>query len=389
MSTPDDVRHFPELDGIRGIAILMVMLSHGMNGLGVVPWKGTPGFYQWGRPVIHIFLQGWGGVDVFFALSGFLITGILLRARKKPMYFSSFYARRTLRIFPIYYAFLVVTLLVLSHSHSFSSLLPKAPRGVLPYFLYLQNWPIFWDSWAGMTGLWGAYWSLAVEEQFYMVWPSIVRFCNLRFLLGVCVVGALSGSFMRAHLMHVHGLRLGMIQSPFSRLDGLFIGAGIALYRHISGRPLAMRWAVLAMISGAFIIGYVALIHPDELEGIGAHLWTVGPAGFALFAGGLIAASHYRPPVLHAILSSKPLLVAGRLSYGMYVYHILIYLALELYVIRPLRLRLDAPYAIWFAAAFLLFAFLLVTGVAALSFRFFETPFLRLKRHFPSPSAPV
>lgn len=385
---PGESRHFPELDGIRGLAISMVLIAHGVDFLRIVPGKGEPGFSTWGKLALQVGLQGWGGVDLFFTLSGFLITGILLRARSKPNYFSSFYARRALRIFPIYYFALVAFLLVAHVSGTVASRLPVGPHGVASYFFYLQNWPCFWQSWAGLTGLWGVYWSLAVEEQFYMVWPTVVRFVPLRAILLICIAGFAAGWPVRLFLVHHHGLFIGVMQSPFSRLDGLFLGAAIALYREIYGRAVPMRWAVASLLVGCALILYVVLIHPDELFGSGSHIWSAGVTAFALIAGGMVAASHYRPPVLHRILTTRWLLFSGRISYGMYVYHLAVYTVVSHEWVVLLK-RYDLSLSPLRAAVVLAIAIAAVTVVSALSFRFFETPFLRLKRFFPSPAAPV
>jgi len=387
-TTPDAVQHFPELDGIRGLAILLVLTAHGANFLNVIPGPGQPGFDSWGQITMRVLLQGWGGVDLFFTLSGFLITGILLRARTRDHYFSSFYARRALRIFPIYYFALLGTLLLmhLAGQHAFP--LPQTALAITSYFLYLQNWPVFWASWSGLSGLWGVYWSLAVEEQFYMVWPALIRFVNLRVMLAICIVGFLAGWPVRLLLIHQYGVALGVLQSPFSRLDGLFLGAAIALYRQLQGGPLPMRWAVWLSTAGCLLLSTLVLFWSKEFAGAGSHIWSAGVTAFALISGGLVAASHYRPRILHSVLTLRPLLVAGRFSYGMYVYHLLIFFWLGRHQPRLYGIfhqhRTILP-----AILYYLFALGLTTSVAAMSFYWLETPFLKLKRHFPSPAAPV
>jgi peptidoglycan/LPS O-acetylase OafA/YrhL len=182
---PKESHYLPELDGVRGLAILGVLLAHGVLFLGVVPNTAM------GHVLATIFVPGWGGVDLFFTLSGFLITGILLRARKRQRYFASFYMRRVLRIFPIYYLFLAGTLLAAQVSQIMALQIPSGFEGRVPYFFYLQNWPVFWRNWTGIGTLWGAYWSLAVEEQFYLVWPAVVRFVSLRAVSALCISGFL------------------------------------------------------------------------------------------------------------------------------------------------------------------------------------------------------
>jgi peptidoglycan/LPS O-acetylase OafA/YrhL len=378
-----DSRHQPELDGVRGLAILGVLLSHGFHFLGVVP--RTPA----GDALATIFVPGWGGVDLFFTLSGFLITGILLRARSREKYFLPFYMRRVLRIFPIYYLFLTLTLLVANatKSQTLATFAPKGFQNWAPYFFYLQNWPVFWQNWGAMGTLWGAYWSLAVEEQFYLVWPAVVRFVDLRYIFIFCIGGFLLGWPERAYMIRHIGLNFGIMQWPFSRLDGLFVGAYIAIYREIYGRPVPLRWAVTTFVAGAGLFLWITAVNTEEIRsGNGVHIWRTGVTAFALMSGGLIAATQHHVAWLRRILTIRPLLVAGRLSYGMYVYHLLVYA-----IFGWLRSHFtDRPASnIVVAILYIALAILLVTGVAELSYRFIEAPFLRLKRFFPAPPAPV
>lgn len=385
MKPVEDNRHLPALDGVRGIAILLVLLSHGVDFLGPVP-KSLPG-KLWPEILSVTFLPGWGGVDLFFTLSGFLITGILLRSKGSRTYFSSFYARRVLRIFPIYYLFLLASLAGPLLYKPFVLWLPQHPLERISYFLYLQNWPVFWQSWAGMTGLWGVYWSLAVEEQFYLIWPTLIRIFRPRTMLALCLFGFALGLPERAALIHHFGLQFGIMQLPFSRLDGLFLGAAIALYRELFGRVVPPRIAAIAFSIGAALYLWIAAFHHHQLEGIGAELWTIAPTSFVLMSAGLIAAIESRPPLLMRILSFRPLLLAGRYSYGMYVYHLLFYFALQKIWTHVVAPRIG--YHLVTSLAYIGFTIALVTAAAALSFRFIETPFLRLKRFFPSPAAPV
>src|SRR5579885_3225639 len=152
--------HIPALDGLRGIAILLVLWFHFRGYLGGEPIQCT-------LAIIGEF--GWIGVDLFFVISGFLITRILLQTKEKPDYFRSFYTRRALRIFPLYYASLAVLFLApmsfMSHS------LPVA-HDRLWFWIYLANWnPLFEQIRPGSAA---HFWSLSVEEQFYLVWPLLV-----------------------------------------------------------------------------------------------------------------------------------------------------------------------------------------------------------------------
>jgi peptidoglycan/LPS O-acetylase OafA/YrhL len=379
LTVPVEGQHAPELDGVRGLAILGVLLAHGADFLGVVPH--TLG----GNVLATFFVPGWGGVDLFFTLSGFLITGILMRGRNRPRYFRSFYMRRVLRIFPIYYLFLVVTVLL---AHFSPAIIPAGFTRRLSYFVYLQNWPVFWSSWAGLTTLWGAYWSLAVEEQFYMVWPAVIRFFNLQTVALLCIAGFLLGWPERAYMMHQHPNLFGVMQWPFSRLDGLMLGAAISIYKELRGRAVPLTWAILSFVAGASIFVWILLFHTLELTtGNGFHLWGIGVTAYVLMSGGLIVATQHRVEWLHRFLTMRPLLVAGRLSYGMYVYHLAIYVLIA--ACRRNLLHTGLPASSILSVIWIAVAILLVTGVAQLSFQYIEAPFLRLKRFFPSPAAPV
>src|ERR1017187_2368035 len=148
--------HIPELDGLRGIAALMVVFYHAFFwSMGKGGWPFFP------RLVASVTQFGWLGVDLFFVLSGFLITGVLLKAKGKPRFLKLFYIRRALRILPVYYGFLIV-LELLSPSRNTSF--------VLVSFVYLSNAaPLL-----GVPMIYGPLWSLSVEEHFYLLWPWLV-----------------------------------------------------------------------------------------------------------------------------------------------------------------------------------------------------------------------
>jgi peptidoglycan/LPS O-acetylase OafA/YrhL len=206
----------------------------------------------------------------------------------------------------------------------------------------------------------------------------------------LCISGFLCSWVGRAYMLHRLGLVFGIMQWPFSRLDGLFLGAFIAIYREMNGRSVSLGWAASSFIAGAVILLWIAVAHPAELgNGYGLDIWRSGVTAFALMSGGLIAATQHPVSWLHRVLTVRPLLVAGRLSYGMYIYHLLIYR-----ILVHLRHHLFAPSTgptsnVLEAMLYLALAVLVVTGLAELSFRFIETPFLRLKRFFPSPAARV
>ncbi|HEV2276255.1 MAG TPA: acyltransferase, partial [Acidobacteriaceae bacterium] len=210
--------HKPELDGIRGIAILAVLLSHAAVHI-------RPDVHV-ARILIELMIPGWSGVELFFALSGFLITGILLRTKRSPNYFSSFYMRRFLRIFPIYYLTLTLGLIAAVFSPWWHSLMPELEKTRIAFYFYLQNCPLFWNHLQPLSGAFGHFWSLAVEEQFYLVWPILIWLLPEKTVFRICCAGFLLALPLRMLLFaKVFGSNFALMQLTTSRVDGLFIGS--------------------------------------------------------------------------------------------------------------------------------------------------------------------
>lgn len=368
----------PELDGIRGLAILGVLCSHGAGFTGI-----------FGRlPVSHadaLFSQMmvplWGGVDLFFTLSGFLITGILLRTKMRENYFRSFYGRRVLRIFPIYYLVLILSETVGHFSNIISYFLPPTTLWKFAYFVYLQNWPIFWGGAKIMGGVWGIYWSLAVEEQFYLVWPIIVLQFSEKTIATICYIGLALALPLRIFLCYYYfGNNFGLAQITSSRVDGLLAGAACAVFMFRHKRPVPMRWIYGSAIGGAIIMGYIALFHSGELVATGKWMTTVGISGFALLSAALVAVSQHHIPFIQRVLTLGWLRMMGKYSYGIYVYHLLLFLLIRGYLQSPAgsSIHFNFPERI----LVLLAAIAIVFVIATLSYDLFESRFLRLKRYF-------
>lgn len=369
--------HLPELDGIRGLAILGVLLSHGVGLPGI--FDAIPGSIS---SVVfrYIAVPLWGGVDLFFVLSGFLITGILLKTKHSKDYFSSFYARRVLRIFPIYYLTLISSLVLGRFSTMIHSLLPPYTSLKVAYFLYLQNWPNFWHGQPMLSGLWGAYWSLAIEEQFYMVWPLLVAVLPEPKLFKACIVGIILALSLRILLsLYYSGINFGLAQMSTCRVDGLLAGAACAIYMSEKGRPVPIKWIVIFAAVGVTLIGYISVFHTFELIWTKRWMLTVGITSFALLSTALVAVSQYHFPLVQRFLATRLLREAGKYSYGMYVYHLLVLLPLHEYV------RSDAGK--WARASFgsgilfLLLELMAVFLIGKLSYELLEVHFLSLKRH--------
>src|SRR4051794_24796932 len=229
--------HWPALDGLRGTAILAVLVCHYSALLPQSPAVGT--------------LQiGWAGVDLFFVISGFLITGILLDARGTPNYFRNFYARRVLRIFPLYYGILAVTLLSM-----LAVRLATAPHGDAGLRQLWAAQPWLWtftvNFWMPLQPTWNRWaeiviplWSLSVEEQFYLVWPLVVWRSSDRALIRTCLAVMVGVLFLRLVLTAIRVDWFALYTMTPTRADALAAGALVAvLLRLPDGERRARRLA--------------------------------------------------------------------------------------------------------------------------------------------------
>jgi peptidoglycan/LPS O-acetylase OafA/YrhL len=222
----DDLRqaihsHMPQLDALRGIAILWVIFHNAAR-------DGTGDARNLVMGVVDLFANmGWAGVQLFFVLSGFLITGILLDGRGATNQFRNFYARRTLRIFPVYYAFLLLAFVILP----WAGLITWSDTIHLERvwdWTYLVNWVLPFDKDASFPHLW----SLAVEEQYYLLWPLFVVFLRERTLAYVCLALVISAILSRAFLVFHYDTEFAnhaMYFFTFARWDTLAIGSLLAL----------------------------------------------------------------------------------------------------------------------------------------------------------------
>ncbi len=344
----------PALDGLRGIAIAAVMAFH----------YGPFATFS-NRP----FLYGYLGVDLFFVLSGFLISGILLDSRDSADYFKTFYARRVLRIFPVYYAFLALAMVL---GHFLGS--RAHPHQYFLYFAYLQNW----EPGNGLThdAYLGHLWSLAVEEQFYLFWPFAIWLCPRRFypwMCGVLIVAACASRQWFSGFLPVNAI---WKLTPF-RLDALCLGA-LAAYLIRSDRAvqwLRSRWWMFVVAGAAWFV--FAQWHADY---VAPFSYTPAALVFAsiIFWSALTAPRLLTLPFLRTI---------GKYSYAMYLFHLPAHI-----FIAPLLGRWIAtqPFAIFMTVRTLYMPvmFAVVFGMALLSWRFLEAPFLRLKRFFKYEKSP-
>jgi peptidoglycan/LPS O-acetylase OafA/YrhL len=366
----DSRRRMPELDGIRGLAILMVLVFHRWGwafGEGHDPFGSGHGLLYRAALWLGQFTQyGWSGVDLFFVLSGFLITGILLDSRGAPHALRNFYARRVLRIWPLYFALLgIVFLIVPRFDAEALRMLANSPWPV--YVVFAQNF-ITRDSltYAPL----GVMWSLAIEEQFYIVWPLMaLRFARSLMwcgIVGVIVVQPL----LRAWFAKQFGWEFANY-CTFCRLDAISWGALLALWirsESCTVRRLAVvGWsaATLGLAAAAYCMRHAAL---QGTESAWAYSWlAIGFCGLVsgAYAGGL------RGDRVAKALAFRPLAYTGTISYGLYLLHVPVYRSIH--AIAP---QLGS------AALVVLLQFLVLFALAAASYRWFEGPMLRLKSRF-------
>jgi peptidoglycan/LPS O-acetylase OafA/YrhL len=368
----------PALDGLRGIAILLVMLHH------FTYLRPTAGFDAHIGSVLFFF---WTGVDLFFVLSGFLITGILLDSRGSERYFSTFYARRTLRIFPLYYLVLFVAFVVLPQFPAVHAVLVGQESPVTlprqwPYWFYLTNFSIAEGGW--VHGWVDVAWSLAIEEQFYLLWPLLVWLCPPRMFAPLCALILVSQPLARIYARETDVAALSIFVLPWFRLDGFAIGALLALAQRRGLMPSLDRWApVVAMLAVAGIIGCTIM---------GGHTWWwnrwIQQYGYSLIAitgGAMLVSAVARPAdsLWPRMLSARWLRAFGKYSYALYLIHAPVMRAVKTYVVDPLQLESFGLgpwtvqvlyYGVATAPSF---------ALAWLSWRLYEGPILGLKARFP------
>ena len=357
---------YPGLDGVRAVAVTLVFGVHYLRNGNI----------------------GWTGVPVFFVLSGFLITGVLYDNRNEENRFRNFYIRRTLRIFPLFYFVWFCILIGGLFLHE-----QWQPIHVL-WPTYLGNYARFLAGTIAVDHIYtsvpwypieiGHFWSLAVEEQFYLLWPLVVfKVSDRRALIRICAAAIVIVLLLRVILLVAlpHSfLELDFYyRMTFLQADAFLCGGLLALLMRGTAEPRLLRLGPRLFL-GTFAVFLAAVV----LNGAGHSLSKVVPSnpwvsayGFTFVdfvAGSLILCALNRRSLIYRILTLSPLRIIGKYSYGFYVYHVLL-LPLRIFHLRPSQ---STPLAL----LFLFGDFLVILGVSAISFHCLEMPFLRLKGRF-------
>jgi len=302
-------RHLPGLDGIRGLAILMVMLSHFIV-VGQSPGHETA--------VFRLLKSGYLGVDLFFVLSGFLITGILIDSKASPDYFRVFYIRRALRIFPLYYGILAIAWLTVIFITPRDRAVLTGNDSMAWYWLYASNIGMVvkgqWlasPTWVSL----GHFWSLAVEEQFYLIWPLVVWLTPTPRLKRVCAGLVLASPFVFMGLTWWMGDRSAYV-STLGRLGVLAAGGWLAvIWREPGAWPRIKHFLIpCAVVSGGILLLERTFL-PGLLFAEASLALVLGAAMVGLAAGGV------HGPLRSDIFECRVLRWLGKYSYGIYVYH--------------------------------------------------------------------
>lgn len=354
------IGHMPGLDLLRGIAILAVVSFHGFYYLvPAFPWHN-----RLAAALFHLTGFGWTGVNLFFTLSGFLITGNLIDSDGRPNYYSRFYIRRALRILPAY--FLVLILLGITRTASLNYL--------LACIIFLANWPRLLLH--GSFMIYPVLWSLAVEEQFYAVWPWLHRKLRIKGLFALCIAIMLLCPVLRG--VAITRTNADLFSKTFLIGDNLAIGAAIAILcrlPQLSLRALVWIGAVALCISGAAILILTNAGHGVRSDALGA---SIGYSMLEWFTGGMLILMlyAYRARPVHSAL--RFLVFFADISYGLYLIHMLCGILFDRLFGYEYRLHADA----------LLTRFIVVNSIAILlaflSKRYFENPIMRLREKIPS-----
>ena len=395
--TNRDARFIP-LDGLRGAGIVLVVLAHAR----LIWLLETAPVHGWETWLLRIVDFNWIAMEAFFAMSGFLVTGILLRTRSDARFFRNFYARRVLRIFPLYYGFLGFYLLLLPRLMD----LTANPETAYPYVSEHQAW--YWSYTANFLiarhGAWlgemSHFWSLSVEEHFYLLWPLVIYFLSGRSILRLSAAAIVISTALRAYL--TWGVELPTVSvyvMTITRLDSILMGSMLAVLAdvRVDASPLLRLRPALTGLSAIFAPVLVWMYAREgHFSALGeaartqqqGHLYpSVTVLGY-LMVGIMCSAlmvwllTGTERNWLVRLFSLRPLRTLGQYSYGIYIVHFLVLGMFHQSSLSMLRLsEAFGSRALGLLAGFTM-QFLVTFALAWLVWHGCEKHFLALKRHF-------
>lgn len=356
------LRHMPSLDSIRGAAILLVLMVHGFGSYVWTPMLGQ----FWGSLARRVIASGRFGVNVFFVLSGFLITTLLFKARERPDFYKDFYLRRVLRILPVY-------LLVLAVVWCCGII---STRFLLAALLFLANFSMLFGA---PMKQFGALWSLAVEEHFYLIWPTCVRHLRERTLVGLLAAVIVGEPILRLLAVHLLSHIDIHYKTPFV-VDYIAYGAllSIAIRQgRIHADNVARAGVSILAISGALIVlvWFQEAFHSGKtVEALADLPFTWAGCGVLLLG---LHRDHTRLLKTGRTDSRGILPFYGYISYGLYLINGFIFAGLGSELMRRIGPQRLGNLAVWSVQAFLCIG--VSTMIAWLSRRYFEGPILAWK----------
>ncbi len=378
---PAERFYLPELDVLRFFAFFGVFVWH------VAP--GGPVFYKQYGTLGSLGLSGPFGVDLFFTLSGYLITSLLLREREETgdINLRAFYARRTLRIWPLYYFFLVLAFLLTRLPVSITSapLLgnvfpPMNPSSYFVLAIFLFNFNFANALLANALGFVGPLWSISVEEQFYLFWPWFARYIPRRRIVAI-PIAMLAVAFIARAISIPLKLGVPVWNNTFTRLDPIAVGILIALMPRFNPRPaLRLVLVLVGFAAWQFAASYCGL--PGQLSTLKI---SMGYPAIALGSGAFLLATLGAKSFRSGSALARCLIYLGKISYGLYVYDSIAICIVWLFLFRGLltRMVVAAGLPAWMVSpVYVILAFSLNVALAAASYRWLEAPFLRLKKRF-------
>jgi len=368
--TKDKAQYFPILDGVRGFAALFVCFAHFMQ-------VDEQAMYEnkiLGSFIFKISELGLSGVHLFFVLSGFLITKILLDNRKSEKYFISFYGRRMLRIFPLYYFTLIVSLLIFPLFVEVDAPGKEILDNQVWLWTYLMNAvESVWDI-SSVLPMFGHYWSLCVEEHFYLFWPFLIYFIPNKYLKKtfLFVIGlslfSLFGSYLISNSIWI------FTWTTIRYIGALAIGGIISLYfseQKLTKLVRVSNWGIY--VFGILSIGILFLPRYMNLADMG--FWCT-----VFFYAFLVVKCINNEKTVSKVFQNKSLIFLGKISYGLYVYHGLLRPFFKTLLKEPIFNLFGN--AIISSIIYFIVCTAITTGIAYISWILMEQPILRLKKKF-------